>query len=88
MGCGLPVITTFNAGSVVRDGIDGFIVPIRDVEALKTKILLLYRNEELRLWMGRNARDRATEYDWKNYRQRISKCLKELYWAPLKKEKG
>ena len=33
LASGLPVITTRNSGSVVRDGIDGFIVPIRDVDA-------------------------------------------------------
>ena len=37
LACGLPVITTANSGSVVRHGIDGFIVPIRDVEALTEK---------------------------------------------------
>ncbi|MGE3314266.1 MAG: glycosyltransferase family 4 protein, partial [Planctomycetaceae bacterium] len=31
---GVPVVTTPHAGSVVRDGRDGFIVPIRDVDAL------------------------------------------------------
>ncbi|MCB1805584.1 MAG: glycosyltransferase family 4 protein, partial [Candidatus Competibacteraceae bacterium] len=31
---GVPVITTPNAGSIVRDGEDGFIVPIRDPDAL------------------------------------------------------
>lgn len=31
---GLPVITTPNAGSIVRDGLDGFIVPIRDANGL------------------------------------------------------
>lgn len=35
---GLPVITTPNAGSIVRDGVDGFIVPIRDPEALAQAI--------------------------------------------------
>lgn len=31
---GCPVITTPNAGSIVRDGVDGFVVPIRSPEAL------------------------------------------------------
>lgn len=31
---GLPVITTPNAGSTIRDGEDGFIVPIRDADGL------------------------------------------------------
>ena len=41
MACGLPVICTVNtAGNdVIEDGIDGFVIPIRDVEALKEKLL-------------------------------------------------
>ena len=29
LACGVPVITTPHCGSVVRDGVEGFIVPIR-----------------------------------------------------------
>ena len=42
-----PVITTLNAGSVVRDGMDGFIVPIRDCEAMAEKIELLAGDPDL-----------------------------------------
>ena len=31
---GLPVITTHNAGSIVRDTVDGWLVPYRDSEAI------------------------------------------------------
>jgi glycosyltransferase involved in cell wall biosynthesis len=34
MAQGLPVITTPNCGEVVRDGIDGFLIPARDASAL------------------------------------------------------
>jgi glycosyltransferase involved in cell wall biosynthesis len=34
MGAGLPVVCTPNTGSVVRDGIDGLLVPARDTEAI------------------------------------------------------
>jgi glycosyltransferase involved in cell wall biosynthesis len=44
LAAGLPVITTPNAGSVVRDGVDGFIVPIRDAEAIAAKLDLLARD--------------------------------------------
>ena len=30
--CGLPVIVTENVGAAIRDGQDGFVVPIRDPE--------------------------------------------------------
>jgi glycosyltransferase involved in cell wall biosynthesis len=34
LAAGLPVICTPNTGSTVRHGVDGFIVPIRDAEAI------------------------------------------------------
>lgn len=34
MAAGLPIVTTLNSGSLVRDGVDGLIVPHRDVDAL------------------------------------------------------
>jgi len=38
LACGLPVVTTPNSGSIVHDGVDGFIVPIRDPDALAETI--------------------------------------------------
>lgn len=78
LASGLPVITTPNAGSVVRDGIDGFIVPIRDIEALKEKILLLYENRKLCQKLGYNARERAKEFTWEKYQQRLGHFLKSI----------
>src|SRR5262249_53893463 len=71
LASGLPVIATPNTGSVVRDGIDGFLVAPRDVDALMEKILLLYRDPERRATMGAYARTRAEEYTWAAYRRRL-----------------
>jgi starch synthase len=73
MASGLPVITTSHTGGydVIEDGVDGFIVPIRDVEAIKEKIEFLYRNPELREEMGRAARRKAEQYSWRHYEQRV-----------------
>jgi len=75
LASGLPVITTRNAGSVVRDGDEGFIVPIRDVEILTEKILSLYRDRELRIAMSLKARKRAECFTWKHYRQSLGALL-------------
>jgi glycosyltransferase involved in cell wall biosynthesis len=45
MGWNLPVITTHNSGSVVRDKIDGFVVPIRSAEAIAAKLSSIYTGE-------------------------------------------
>ena len=46
LASGLPVITTKPSGSVVRDGIEGRIVPIRNVDALAAAMSDLYHNHE------------------------------------------
>lgn len=78
LASGLPVITTLNSGSVVRDGIEGFIVPIRDIEALKEKILLLYQNRGLRDHMSRQARKRAESFTWQNYHDRLGSVVQNF----------
>jgi glycosyltransferase involved in cell wall biosynthesis len=74
MACGLPVIHTTNTGGgdIVRDGIDGFCVPIRDVEALKEKILLLYNDPDRRREISKNALEQARQsLTWDDYGSRI-----------------
>ena len=72
LASGLPVIATPNTGSVVRDGIDGYLVPVRDVAALMEKIELLYRDAQRRAAMGAAARQRALEFTWRAYRARLA----------------
>lgn len=78
LSAGLPVITTPNAGSVVRDGVDGFIVPIRDAEALAAKIELLATAPELLAHLARNARERAAEFTWEKYGERLTQALNKI----------
>jgi glycosyltransferase involved in cell wall biosynthesis len=74
MACGLPVIHTTNTGGedIVRHNVDGFCVPIRDVEALKEKILFFYENPEQRDEMGQNALEQAQKsLSWNDYGDKI-----------------
>jgi glycosyltransferase involved in cell wall biosynthesis len=71
LACGLPVITTPNSGSVVRHGIDGYIVGPEDEEALGEAIKTLYENHRLRKKMSANARQRAEEFTWDAYVSRV-----------------
>jgi len=75
LGCGLPVVTTFEAGSVVRDGIEGKIVPARDALALADALEGLVQNRELRDSMAINARARAAEFSWEHYSKRLHAAL-------------
>jgi len=56
MACGLPVVTTPNAQSIVEDGKTGFVVPIRDTKMLGEKIKYLYDHRDEAEAMGKEAR--------------------------------
>jgi len=71
LASGLPVVATPNTGAVLRDGEEGFLVPIRDVEALMERIECLYRDPALRRGLGAQARRRAEAYTWADYRRRL-----------------
>jgi glycosyltransferase involved in cell wall biosynthesis len=75
MGAGLPVIATPNTGSVVRDGTDGFIVPVRDADAVVAKVELLANEPDLRRHMGEQARARASDFTVAEYGRRLVSAL-------------
>lgn len=80
MACGLPVICTPNSGgdSVIRNGEEGFIIPIRDSDAIQQKIEYLYFHPQELQKMSQKALDRAKEFTWENYGIRLDKKLREL----------
>jgi colanic acid/amylovoran biosynthesis glycosyltransferase len=63
MSCGVPVVVTDVGGAreMVRDGIDGFVVPPRDPEALAGAIEALWENPALRAELGQAGRARVQE---------------------------
>lgn len=56
MACGLPVVTTESAQSIVEDNKTGFVVPIRDAKALADKIKYFYDRRDEAEAMGKEAR--------------------------------
>ncbi|HMN60224.1 MAG TPA: glycosyltransferase [Anaerolinea sp.] len=61
MACGLPVVTTDCGGmrEAVTDGVEGFVVPVRDPDAMANALLKLALNPSLREQMGTAGRDRV-----------------------------
>ncbi len=81
MACGLPIIHTTNTGGqdIVREGIDGFCIPIRDVESLKEKILFFYNNPDRQEEMGKNALEKARlSLSWDGYGEKIFKAYTQV----------
>lgn len=75
LASGLPVITTAAAGSVVRDGVEGFLVPPRDADALASGVERLRADTGLRLAMSAAARRRAEEFTWPAYHARLAAAV-------------
>ena len=85
MACGLPVIATTNTGAldVVREGVDGFIVPIRSVEAIKEKILWCYEHREEAREMGLAGHQRVSVgFSWDDYGNRLFAAYQQVLSKP------
>jgi glycosyltransferase involved in cell wall biosynthesis len=81
MACGLPVIATPNSGAeeIVREGVEGHLVPVRDVEALRRSIVGLYEDPERRRAMGRAALARVRAgFTWDDYGDRVVAAYRAL----------
>ena len=61
---GRPIITSNSVGcrDAVVDGYNGFLIRPKDVDALTEKLDLLIADKDLRIRMGRNAREYAEKY--------------------------
>jgi glycosyltransferase involved in cell wall biosynthesis len=77
MACGLPVVCTTNTGAdaLIEDGCEGFVVDIRNVEALQDRIAYLYAHQDICRSMGQAARYKAQcRFTWQNYGDGIDKA--------------
>lgn len=81
LASGLPVITTPQAGSVVRHDQDGLIVPAADAEALAAAMLRLGGDTRLRDRFSASARQRAMEHTWDVYRERTIEAIRRTIVA-------
>jgi len=74
MACGLPIICTTNTGGedLIENGKEGFIIPIRNVEKLKEKILFFYENPKECYEMGQAAKRKVQKgFTWDDYGERM-----------------
>jgi glycosyltransferase involved in cell wall biosynthesis len=70
MACGLPVIATRSTGAenLFDDGVEGYIVPPRDPEAIRERLIYLYENPDVRARMSEAAARRVNSIGgWNGY---------------------
>jgi glycosyltransferase involved in cell wall biosynthesis len=77
LACGLPVIATPNTGAadIVREGREGFIVPVRDTESLASCLEWAYTHREELREMRFAARKLAEKYSWSAFRKGVMETL-------------
>lgn len=75
---GLPIICTENTGSIISDRKEGFIIPIRSVDAIIDKLLIFKANPDLLESFSRNAIIKSEEYTIEKYGEKLFKIISEL----------
>jgi starch synthase len=82
LACGLPVIVTPNTGSLefVRDGCEGFVVPICRSDAITDRLHDLHRDRDRLAAMSRTAQATAAEKSWESYRVNLADTLRAVLW--------
>jgi len=81
MACGLPVVTSDCGGmrEAITNGIEGFVVPLRDPWAAAEKLQLLAENTSLRKQLGINARNRIIkEFSLKTQIKKFQMLIHEV----------
>ena len=82
MASALPVIATENSGGpdVIEDTVNGFIIPIRDVEAMKERIYWLYAHQDESREMGLRGRQALmAQFTREDYCRRLLKAHTAIY---------
>ena len=84
-GAGIPVVASNvgDLGDAVEDGNTGFLVPPKDVPALRDALLSILSNPERCSQMGRRAKELAdTEYNWAHIAKRTVEFYRTLRKTP------
>jgi glycosyltransferase involved in cell wall biosynthesis len=73
MACGVPPVATdcdFGPREIIQDRVNGFLVPVGNIEKIAEKVIELLTDDDLRTKISENAKARALDFD-------ISKIVKE-----------
>jgi D-inositol-3-phosphate glycosyltransferase len=80
MAMGTPVVASEVGGLafLIQDGVNGFLVPSRDPEALAERIYTLLNDENCQRQLSRQASSKAKQYDWALIVDRMLNVYREL----------
>jgi len=77
LSCGLPLIVTANAGGedLIQEGETGFLVPIRNPQAIAERLGWFLKNRERLPGMRKAAQTMAARCSWQRYTDKIVAAL-------------
>jgi len=80
MSCGRPVVASRVGGipSFVDHGVTGYLVPWRCPEPFADKMEILFKNENLRHFMGQKSREKALSMSWANMSTNMVKVYRDV----------
>lgn len=79
MAAGLPVIATRESGLPIDNGIDGIIIPSKDVDAIVEQLLMLKANEKMRSELGKKAATKISkQYSWEKYAENVTSIYERM----------
>ena len=69
LACGLPVICSENSGGseLIKNGVNGYVVPVRDIYELKKKMNLLYEDKKHYIFLKEKLGKRTKNLSWDRY---------------------
>jgi glycosyltransferase involved in cell wall biosynthesis len=74
-----PLVTAMGAGAIVRDGIDGIVLPDFDVDAWASAMADIAEKHQKRVQLGLSAQERAWQFTWKNVAEQRAGLLENRY---------
>lgn len=83
LATGLPAVvsTMVGAKDLIEEGVNGWVVPVEDVEALAARLLECSRQPALLSNLGTAARRSAESATWDGYSERLVGWFRELLAA-------
>lgn len=80
LSAGLPVIATESsiAQDVITDYKEGFVIPSKNIEAIKEKIIWFVENQNSIHVMSKNSVELANKYTWDKYSQNCSELIRNI----------
>ncbi len=81
MSCGLPVVSfdcPYGPAEIITDGVDGFLIKNRDLQAFSDCLCRLLGDEELRMKMGKAAIQSSRRFSRKNIMPQWKQFLEQL----------